>query len=284
VTRVLLIGAFGRLGTAIRERWSDCEINAPSHDELDVTNEAQLRDALRATIPDVLVNTAAFHDVDRCEAEPMRAFEVNAIAVGRAARLASDAGAVFLTVSTDYVFDGATDRAYTENDAPHPLSVYGVSKLSGEYFVAAQRGRAFVVRTCGLYGRSTAHSRRPSLIERVISNDFGGQPARIVADVIASPTFAGDLADALRRLLETRAYGLYHAANDGAVSWYDFASEAARRAGVAVALEPIGRDEWKAPAMRPRFSALSNAKLGGLSIAMPSWRDGIAAYLAHAVR
>ncbi len=273
--RVLLIGGSGRLGTAIRRRWRDCEIVAPAHDELDVRDAGPLARAVARTRPDVLLNCAAFHDVDRCETEPVPAFETNAIAVAGAARVARDAGAVFVTLSTDYVFDGAAASPYAEDDAPHPLSVYGASKLAGEYLVEALRAGAFVVRTCGVYGRPESAPIRPGLVERVLA----GGALRVVADSYASPTFAGDLADALRRLVETAAYGLYHAVNAGPVTWYEFACEAARLARVDAAIEPIAAAERKAPAARPRFSALSNAKLAGLGIPMPSWREGLAAHL-----
>ncbi|HVN70259.1 MAG TPA: dTDP-4-dehydrorhamnose reductase [Candidatus Binatia bacterium] len=276
--RVLLIGGSGQLGTEITKRWRDCEIVAPPHAELDLAASERVREELDRLHPDVVVNAAAFHDVDRCEVEPERAFAINAVAVGEAARLAREREIVFVTISTDYIFDGAASRPYAESDAPNPLSVYGASKLAGERLVAGLDARAFVVRTCGLYG-DARESRRPPLIRRVLSHPSGAQPLRVVADVVASPTFAGDLAVALRRLIESDAYGLYHAVNAGPVSWYDFAREAIARAGVAVAVEPIEAAEWKATAVRPRFSALANEKLGRLGIEMPSWRDGIAAFL-----
>ncbi|HVR46377.1 MAG TPA: dTDP-4-dehydrorhamnose reductase [Candidatus Binatia bacterium] len=276
--RVLLIGGSGRLGTSIRRRWRDCEIVAPAHGELDLSDAGALAREVARIRADVLINCAAFHDVDRCETEPVPAFLTNAIAVAGAARVARDAGAAFVTVSTDYVFDGAADSPYTENDAPHPLSVYGTSKLAGEYLVESLGGRAFVVRTCGVYGPAESESRRPGLVERVLASGEGG-PLRVVGDVYASPTFAGDLADALRRLIETSAYGLYHAVNAGPVSWYDFAAETARLARVDAAIEPIRARERTSAAPRPRFSALSSAKLAALGIPMPSWREGLAAYL-----
>jgi dTDP-4-dehydrorhamnose reductase len=278
VKRVLLIGGSGRLGTAIRRRWRDCEIVAPARGELDLRDDGTLAREVARVRPDVLVNCAAFHDVDRCETEPLPAFLTNAIAVAAAARAARDAGAVFVTLSTDYVFDGAAGSPYTEDDGPHPLSVYGTSKLAGEYLVEALGGRAFVVRTCGVYGPAESASSRPGLLERVLGGG-GRAPLRVVADAFASPTFAGDLADALRRLVASAAYGLYHAVNAGPVSWYDFAAEAARLAGVNAAIEPVTAREWTAGARRPRFSALSNAKLAALGIPMPGWREGLAAYL-----
>jgi dTDP-4-dehydrorhamnose reductase len=278
VKRVLLIGGSGRLGTAIRRRWRDCEIVAPAHGELDLSDAGALAREVARMRPDALVNCAAFHDVDRCETEPVPAFLTNAIAVAGAARVARDAGAAFVTLSTDYVFDGAAGVPYTEDDAPHPLSVYGTSKLAGEYLVEALGGPAFIVRTCGVYGPAESASGRPGLLERVLA-DGRAVPLRVVGDVYASPTFAGDLADALRRLIESSAYGLYHAVNAGPVSWFEFATEAARLAGVGVAIEPIRARERTAAARRPRFSALSNAKLAALGIPMPSWREGLAAYL-----
>ncbi|HZV77343.1 MAG TPA: dTDP-4-dehydrorhamnose reductase [Candidatus Babeliales bacterium] len=282
--RVLLIGGAGQLGTAIRERWRECEIVAPSRAELDLADGPGLRAALERFAPQVFVNAAAFHDVDACEHEPDRAFAINAAAVGTAARHARDCGAVFVTISTDYVFDGEASAAYAEDCPPHPISVYGVSKLAGEYLVEALRMQAFVVRTCGVYGRTTLGRARASFIDRVLSQRGGEPPLRIVTDVVASPTFAGHLAEALAKLIETRAYGLYHAANVGPVSWYDFAREAVAQAGSGAAVEPILARERKTAAARPRFSALRNGKLESLGIAMPSWRDGISAYLGGTVR
>lgn len=233
--------------------------------------EAALRDA-RAGI---IVNAAAFADVDRCEIEIGRAMETNAYAVERAADIAERNDAVFLTLSTDYVFDGNKHAPYTERDATHPLSVYGRSKLEGERLVAASGARAFVVRTCGVYGPSRSARGRRAFLDRVL----GEQPMRVVSDVVVSPTFSGDLAVALRRLLETQRYGLYHAVNEGAVSWYDFAVEAARQAGLPTRIEPIGGADWKAPALRPRYSALATERLREAGIAMPSWREGIASFL-----
>jgi dTDP-4-dehydrorhamnose reductase len=277
--RVLLLGGSGQLGTAIRQRWKECQIVAPSHEALRLEDREEVRVAIERCRPDVVVNAAAFHDVDRCEAEPRPAFEINALAVRDAARFARDAGSIFVTISTDYVFDGETTAPYAEHDAPHPLSVYGASKLAGEFLVDSLRTNALVVRTCGLYGDASAKGRR-SFIERLLEHAGSAQPFRVVADVTASPTFAGHLADAIRRLLEEQRCGLYHAVDSGSVTWYDFAREAVRQAGAAIAVEPIAAHQWKAPAIRPRFSALANAKLAELGIAMPSWRAGIAAYLA----
>ena len=204
--------------------------------------------------------------------------EINAYAVGRAADVAARNDVVFLTMSTDYVFDGGKDAAYNERDEALPLSAYGRSKLEGERLVAASGAAAFVVRTCGVYGQSHSARGRRAFLDRVLG-DAGEEAVQVVNDVVVSPTFAGHLAVALRRLLESERYGLYHAANEGAVSWYDFAVEAARQSASRVKLEPIPAASWKASALRPKYSALDSGRLHKLSMGLPSWRDGIAAYL-----
>ena len=281
--KLLLIGGSGQLGTEIRTRWTNDKIIAPPHDALDLTDDTRIAETLDTVAPDLVVNCAAFHNVDRCEEEPLRAFELNAVAVDRLARACAERDCTFVTISTDYVFSGETDRPYTEADVPQPISAYGTSKFAGELLVARLEGKAFVVRTCGVYGRRPSATKGYTFIDRVVAQAKAGEPNRVVSDVVASPTYAGDLADAIRALVETKAYGLYHACNVGPVSWYDFACEALRQAGVDASIEPISSSSWKVAARRPRYSALANAKLEALGIRMPRWQDGIAAYLRDRV-
>jgi dTDP-4-dehydrorhamnose reductase len=277
--RVLLIGGSGQLGTEIRRSWTDCEIVAPPHAQLDLEDADVLARMLAATSPDAVVNCAAFHNVDRCEEQPERAFAVNALAVDRAARACRDRDAVFVTISTDYVFDGETTRPYAESDRPDPISAYGASKLAGEHLVLRLQSRAFVVRTCGLYGVRPSETKGYTFVDRIVAQARAGERPRVVSDVIASPTFAGDLAAALRELLRRDDYGLYHAVNAEPVSWYDFAVEALRQAGVDPNVEPISASQWKAAARRPRYSALENQKLRARGVEMPGWRKGLSSYL-----
>jgi dTDP-4-dehydrorhamnose reductase len=277
--KVLLIGGSGQLGTEIRLRWRDCKIAAPPHDELDIEDTGALDSALDALGPDVVVNCAAFHNVDRCEAEPLRAFAVNAVAVGAAAGVCRTRDVAFVTISTDYVFDGSATRPYTEEDVPHPISAYGISKLAGELLVGLLESKALIVRTCGVYGPRPSTTKGYTFVDRIIAQAKAGEAVRVVHDVVASPTYAGHLADALRKLVETHSSGLYHAVNAEPVSWYDFAVEALRQSGVDAEVEPIGASAWKTAARRPRYSALANTKLEALGIAMPHWREGLAAYL-----
>ncbi|MGA8533260.1 MAG: dTDP-4-dehydrorhamnose reductase [Candidatus Tumulicola sp.] len=277
--RALLIGGSGQLGTEIRRRWTGCDVIAPPHGDLDLEDSGALADAVESAAPNVVVNCAAFHNVDRCEAEPERALAVNALAVGRAARLCGERDVGFVTVSSDYVFDGASRRAYCEDDPVHPISAYGISKLAGELLAESAGSRALVVRTCGVYGLRPSANKGYTFVDRVINQARAREPLRIVNDVWASPTFAGHLALALRVLLDAGASGLYHAANAGPVTWYDFAKEALAQAGIDYDVEPISARDWKMAARRPAFSALDSPKLRGLGFEMPSWREGIAAYL-----
>lgn len=278
--RALLIGGSGQLGTEIARRWSGYDIVAPSHAELDIEDAAAFEAALDRSEPGVVVNCAAFHNVDRCTVEPERAFAANAIAVCKAAALCHRRGVLFVTISTDYVFDGRSREPYVESDVPNPISAYGVSKLAGEYLVSLQESRALVVRTCGVYGVRASSTKGYTFIDRIIAQATAGEAIRIVSDVVASPTYAGHLAQALQRLVSAGATGLYHVANAGPVSWYDFAAEALRQAGIAHPIEPISASAWKSETRRPAFSALGSERLGALHIAMPTWREGIAAYLA----
>jgi dTDP-4-dehydrorhamnose reductase len=268
---VLLLGGSGQLGTEIRARWTSDEIAAPSHTELDILDPEAIARVLDARSIDAVVNCAAFHNVDVCESEPAQAFAVNAIAVDALAGLCAKTGATFVTISTDYVFDGAKRAPYVEEDLPHPLSVYATSKLAGEHLVLRREMRAFVVRTCGVYGAAASRS-KGTFIDRVIAQARAGETIRAVDDVVASPTFAGHLADALRALIDTGRYGLYHACNAGAITWFEYAKKALEIAGIAGRIEPISASEWKVAARRPSYSA-------GLGIAMPSWDAGIADYL-----
>lgn len=279
MNRALLIGGSGQLGTEIRRVWAHWEIVAPSHAQLDIENVEAVDAAVAREKPDVVVNCAAFHNVDRCEIEPERALAVNAIAVERLARAARDRGAVFVTISTDYVFDGTANVPYTECECARPQSAYAVSKLAGEQLVARLDSRALVVRTCGVYGVRPSASKGHTFADRVIAQGRAKEAIRIVNDVTASPTFAGHLAEALLHLVESGAIGLYHAANAGPVTWYDFAVEVLRQAGVDHPVEPIPASSWKAPARRPAFSALDSGKLRAAGFEMPGWREGIAAYL-----
>jgi dTDP-4-dehydrorhamnose reductase len=277
--RILLFGGGGQLGTEIRRLW-DAEIVSPGHGQVDITDAAAVASAIEASNPAAVVNCAAFHNVERCEAEPHNAFAANAIAVNAIAERCAERGTRFVTFSTDYVFDGTLGRPYIESDVPNPISAYGVSKFAGELLVGRLQSNAFVIRTCGVYGVRTSTTKGYTFIDRIINQARAGEQLRVVTDQIVSPTYAAHLAQAVAQLLESPASpGVYHAVNEGAVSWYDYACETLRAAGIDHPIEPVSVNEWKTRVRRPAFSALENEKLHARGISMPTWRDGIAAYL-----
>lgn len=275
---VVLLGGSGQLGTEIRARWAGDAILAPSHADLDILDAEAIARVVDDHRADLVVNCAAFHNVDACESQPAQAFAANASAVDAMAAICRQRDIAFVTISTDYVFDGAKKAPYAEEDVPRPLSIYGVSKLAGELLVLRGDTKAYVVRTCGVYGAAASKS-KGTFIDRVIKQAQSGETSRVVNDVIASPTFAGHLAEAIRSLVAAERFGLYHACNVGAITWYDYAKMALELAGVAGAIEPISAADWKMAAQRPSYSALANRKLEALGIAMPAWQEGIAAYL-----
>ena len=277
---MLLLGASGQLGSElVRARGSHAVI-APSHAEAPIENSAVIAALLREHKPKVVVNCAAFHNVDRCEEEADQAFLSNAIAVDRIASLCDEIAATFVTISTDYVFDGAKGAPYTESDAPHPLSTYGISKYAGELLVRRHAPCHLIVRTCGVYGVRPSATKGHTFIDRIITQARGSEEIRVVDDVIASPTYARHLAQALLRLIDIGASGIVHVANTGAVSWHAFATEALRQAGITHPIRAIGSGDWKAKAIRPTYSALVSDRLGAYGIEMPSWHEGIRDYLA----
>jgi dTDP-4-dehydrorhamnose reductase len=278
--RVLLFGGSGQLGGEIRRTWSGVEFIAPSHAGVDITDAAAVGAAIERYAPDAVVNCAAFHNVERCEAEPHNAFAANAVAVNAMAEACAQRDIVFMTISTDYVFDGELGRPYTENDEPHPISAYGVSKFSGELLVTRLQSRAYIVRTCGVYAIRASTSKGHTFIDRIVTQAKNGEAIRVVRDQTVSPTYAPHLAQGLLQLLQSQApYGIYHMVNEGPVTWYDFASEALRVAGIEYPIEAVSYKDWPSRVRRPAFSALENAKLRAIGIELPSWREGVAAYV-----
>ncbi|GAC1546349.1 MAG: dTDP-4-dehydrorhamnose reductase [Candidatus Velthaea sp.] len=277
---VAILGASGQLGTALSQAYAGRSVIAPTHAELDFCDTPALEEFLRRTGTSTLINCTAFHNVDECERTPERAFEVNALAVDRAARACKVAGVTFATISTDYVFDGTTGRAYREDDAPNPLSAYGASKLAGELLVRRHRPEHFIFRTSGVYNASGKTSKGYVFIERVLQQAERGEPVRIVNNMTFAPSFAPHIAAVIRNAIDARAYGTHHVTNAGATTWYDFAAFAFRRAGLTPDLEALAYDNYGSPVKRPMYSALESATLPAAGIApAPHWETGLDEYL-----
>jgi dTDP-4-dehydrorhamnose reductase len=271
----LITGAGGQLGTDLVRLVSEephHQVVAADHAQLDVTDRDAVLSVLTTFRPELVVHAAAWTAVDACEADPDRAWKVNALACRHLAEGARDAGAHLVSISTDYVFDGTRPQPYTEWDPPNPQSVYGRSKLGGETEVRTILPGATIVRTswvCGPHGAN--------MVKTVLRLAVEGGPLRFVDDQRGCPTFTGDLAGMLLRLGVGRRSGLFHVTNQGATTWFQFARDVVRAAGLDPAMvEPIGTSDLRPPrpAPRPANSVLDNAalRLGGIAL-LPDYHE-----------
>lgn len=280
--RTLLIGGRGQLGTALRSQLSG-DVVSPDRSELDLANWTQVSERIRAWRPELVINAAAYNLVDRAEDEPEVAFRQNAFAVRHLAREVDTAGGMLVHVSTDHVFglDASPGHLWRESDAPGPVSVYGASKLTGEFFARTLCARHLIVRTCGLYGVADSPG-KGNFVGTMLRLGRQQGEVRVVDDQHCTPTRAADLARAIVDLIGAGASGLYHATNSGATTWCGFAREIFRLAGIATRVIPIRSAEFAAKARRPAWSVLSGEKLSGQrSMSMPEWNVALAEYLAE---
>jgi dTDP-4-dehydrorhamnose reductase len=276
--RVIVTGAAGQLGQAMTRHFSHGHTVLPlGRSELDVTIHEDVMRAVAGFGPDAIVNCAAYNAVDAAERDVPAALQCNAMAVRSLARAAAAVGATLVHYGTDFVFDGEASTPYTEEDDPAPKSVYGQSKLLGEWF-AADAGRYYVLRVESLFGGPLPRSS----IDRIVSAVEEGRPARVFIDRIVSPTYTEDVAGATAALLAGEApHGVYHCVNTGHASWHEVGLEVARLLGREPLFDAVQAKDVPLAAPRPRFCALSNARLLACGVAMPSWQDALARYLSQ---
>ena len=278
--KIAVIGADGQLGSDLVRVLGGDEVRPLFYPEFDVTDAAGARRTLAAMRPETVINTAAFHRVDDCEADPWPAFRVNALAVRDLALAARDLGFCLVHFSTDYVFDGERNSPYGEDDPPRPLSAYGVSKLAGEYFVRALAARHYLVRTCGLYGTAGSKEKGYNFVDRIIALAGEGRAIRVVDDQRLTPTSTAELAVRLGLLIRTRCYGLYHLTNEGGCTWYEFAREILALLGRPARLERVSSPPPGAAAPRPRYSVLDNRHARSIGLpAFSPWPEALRDYL-----
>jgi dTDP-4-dehydrorhamnose reductase len=270
-------GAGGQLGAVIAERFSALgDVISMTRNDLDISREPDVFRAMGQVRPDVIINCSAYNQVDRAEEQAVQAFEVNAFGVLALARAARDAGAVLVHYSTDFVFDGVSDRPYVESDPAAPQSNYARSKLLGEWF-AADAPLHYVLRVESLFGGPLAKSS----IDRILDAIQRGEPARVFVDRTVTPSYVTDVAEATAQLLVIRPpAGVYHCVNSGVTTWLEVALEAARLLGRDPNLIPTEVASVSLPAKRPKYCALSNEKLHREGIGMPNWQDALGRYIA----
>jgi dTDP-4-dehydrorhamnose reductase len=280
--RIAIVGGSGQLGTALRAAFVAREVIAPPRAEVALESAEALARLLDDARPDVLINCSAFHNVDACEREPHAAFAANALAVDGAAQACAARGIAFATFSTDYVFEGTLGRAYREDDAVGPRTAYGASKAAGEFLVRRHGARHWIVRTSGVFGTTGTSNKGYTLIEKVLRQAENGEPTRMVADMVFSPSYAPHVARAVAGLVDAEAYGTHHVVNAGACSWYEFVRTAFAKAGFADApLEPASYAALGNPTQRPMHSPLQNTTFARAGVApLPGWEAALDEFLA----
>jgi dTDP-4-dehydrorhamnose reductase len=278
----VLIGANGQLGSDLVRAWPAERLVTLTHDQLDVTVRDRVFSALAEHRPDLVINTAAFHNVDVCEDEPARAFAANAIGAMNVAHACHEIGATLMFISTDYVFSGTAGRAYTEEDAPDPVNVYGVSKAAGEQLIRSRLPRHQIIRTSGLYGVSGASGKGGNFVERMLQLAGEGRQLRVVDDQTLSPTFTSDLADKLTEIAASQRYGTFHVTASGSASWYEFARTIFELTHTKADISPTTSEAFGAKARRPAYSVLANRALTRIGLApMRPWKDALVDYLCQ---
>ena len=282
--KLLLFGASGQAGSRLRRRavGKPITIEAPPHAALDVRDTNRLAHYIGEAVPDWVVNFSAFHVLDACEDDFVQAMLVNAVAVRAMAVASRAAGARFLTVSTDYVFDGGRAEPWREDDEARPLQAYGVSKRAGELAaLAAAPDHAFIVRTCGLYGHGGSRERGGNFIEKRLAEARGKAQLEVGSDIVCTPTSADAFAAAILKFLTATqpSPGIYHFTAEGACSWAEFTAEAFAQLRLPGRVVAIDRKGDYGRIRRPAYSVLANIRGRALGITLPHWKDDLAHYL-----
>jgi len=279
--RVVVTGASGQLGAAVVEDFRTAHDTVPlTRRDADLTDDAAVAAAVDRVGPEVIVNCAAYNDVDGAEDHPIEALNANAFAVRALARAAERLGATLVHYSTDFVFDGTAVRPYSEEDRPNPRSVYATSKLLGDWF-AFDAPRAYVLRVESLFGRAPNGPEPRGSVASILNRLMAGESPKVFIDRTISPTYVVDAARATRELVERAApAGLYHCVNSGACTWFEFARELAHRLGLEAALTPVRTNHVALRAARPLYCALSNEKLRRVGIEMPAWQDAVRRFVS----
>ncbi|VVB90883.1 GDP-L-fucose synthase [uncultured archaeon] len=282
--KLLIIGKTGQLGSMlVKDAESRHDVFAPSKKDLDITDTESFIEKVKYFLPDVVINTAAFHNVLLCETEERNAFMLNCIAVKNMAEISNKFNSWFFSFSTDYVFDGKKREPYIESDIPSPLQIYGLSKLAGEYAALAYSNKSIIIRTCGLYGLEGASSKGGNFVDNRIKESKKKTVIEISNDQTVSPTYAGDLSRGVLQLIEhpAKRSGIFHMVNEGYCTWYEFTKEIFRILDIDVEVVPVDRKGRTGNMKRPLFSALKNEKAAKLGITLPGWREGLFSYLNY---
>ena len=279
--KVIVFGGGGQLGVELcrefdRRQWL---VQRLDRQTLDITNQTAVEHKIAENDPELVINSAAYNQVDIAESEPLAAYQANALAVRNLAVGCRQVGAQLVHFSTDYVFDGAKGSPYFETDMPHPVGAYGVSKLAGELYAQAYLDNPLVLRTSGVFGPAGMFTPRGNFVEMMLRLAAKGSPIRVVEDHVASPSYAPAMASRTADLVERGLGGLFHLGGGEPISWYNYARMIFEEANLSPSLTPTDEREYRTVARRPKFSALSNRKLEEAGIEpMPALRQAVKDY------
>ena len=282
--RIAIFGSKGQLGVELAREFTERGADVVRFDRssVDIADASQVERALSEADPAVVLNAAAYNQVDVAETEPQAAYTANAFAVRNLAMACRQTDARLVHFSTDYVFDGATSRPYAEDDPPHPLGAYAVSKLAGELYAQAYLDQPLIIRTSGVFGPGGLRTARSNFIELMLRLAASKQPIRVVEDHVASPTYAPALAARTADLVERGLNGVFHIGGGTAISWFEYARMIFRVAGLQPELRATNEREYRTAARRPKYSALSNSKMERSGLApMPPLEEAVRTYMAE---
>lgn len=280
--KVAIFGSKGQLAVELASVFAKrgYDVTCFERADVDITDLEAVEKAIDRTNPDIVLNPAAFNQVDLAEQDPVNAFKVNGLAVRNLALACRKGNAQLVHFSTDYVFDGFAGQPYSEEDPTHPLGAYAVSKLAGELYASAYLQQPLIIRCSGVFGPGGMYTARGNFVELMLKLAAGGQPIRVVDDHVASPTYAPALAARTADLIEKNVTGVIHVGGGEPISWYSWAAKIFAAAGLSPNLKATNEHEFRTAARRPKYSALSNRKMESFGIApMPSLEDAIAEYM-----
>lgn len=284
--KVALIGVDGQLGTDINSYFSKRGlevIGLVGLKEINITHSKICGDILKKIGPDLVINTAAFHNVDLCEDEVMPAFEVNIKGVKNLAEICLELDIPLMHFSTDYVFDGLKTAPYSEKDCARPISLYGMSKLGGEKVIQYMLEKYYIVRLSGLYGHAGCTGKENvNFVEVMIKLATENDELKVINDQVLTPSSTRDVSEKLFELIQKEKFGLYHMTNTGSCSWYEFACEIFKSMKSNQKVSPITSEQFGAKAKRPKYSVLDNSNLRRIAIKdMRNWKDALKDYIEN---
>jgi len=282
--KVGIIGANGQLGSDLIQEFKNAgdEVLGFNHCDVEVYDIDSIVNMIRLAKPELLINTAAYHHVDKCEDNPLRAHQINTIGARNLAIACAESDVFLMHISTDYVFDGKQKKPYFEEDNTIPLNVYGNSKLSGEYYIRAIAKKYLIIRSSGLYGKRPCRAKGGlNFVQLMLKLANEGKNIRVVDNEVLTPTSTIELARQIVKIKNPDFYGVVHATAECCCSWYQFAKTIFELTGLHPNLEIASADEFPSKAKRPEYSVLENGKLKDYNVnIMKTWEDALKEYLS----